>query len=221
MKHSLLLLMICASYAASAQIEYPISFKSENDNRLIKEDDSGKYYVASGEDTTNVVFLDDASYSYKLFNKDNNLLAEGGFSDNDDELLREHKWTEYYENGNIKSTGYYYKNHPVGQWEKYYPSGKLKSQVTFAVLVNSDNSPIYGKSGPYNEYYESGKLKTTGLYGLNFMKPTTTYDSIRVVDPITSNSIIKVIKKQNPAAVKFGTWEYYTPDGTLEKKEEN
>jgi antitoxin component YwqK of YwqJK toxin-antitoxin module len=220
MKYILLLLCLCATFTVSAQVDLPVFFKSENDNRLIKEDDSGKYYVASG-DTSKIVFLDDGAFSYRLYDNEYKLLVEGGFSDNDDELMREHKWTEYYDNGSIKCTGRYYKNHPVGQWEKYYPSGKLKGLVTFAVLVNNDNNPVYGKSGPYSEYYESGQLKVSGLYGLNFMKPVSTYDTILVVDPSTNTKITKVTNHKSPSSVKFGTWEYYTSDGTLEKKEEN
>lgn len=221
MKYLIVLPLLLAFHSVSAQVEVPISFKSENDNRLIKEDDSGKYYVASGSDTTNIVFLGDANMNYKLFNKDYNLLAEGSFSDNDEEISREGKWTDYYENGNVKNIGYYYKNHPIGTWEKYYPSGKLKSQTTYALLVNSDNSPIYGKSGPYNEYYENGRLKITGLYGLNFAKSTTTYDTIYVEDPTTGNKIMKVVSQKKPSSLKFGTWQYYNNEGVLEKKEEN
>jgi len=220
MRLPLLSLLLCIVCSAHAQVETPFSYKSENDNRLIKEDDSGKYYVASG-DTSNIVYLGDDPLVYRLYNKDYNLLAEGFFSGSDDDMQREQKWTEYYDNGNIKSTGWYCRNSPVGLWEKFYTNGKIKSRITYGIILAPDASTVFEKCGPYSEYYDNGQVKASGLYAIDPEKKTIVYDTIRIIDPITGVTKKTLGKRDAPSSVKLGTWRYYDHEGVLEKKEEN
>ena len=61
-----------------AQSLIPFEFTSEDENRLLKENDSFKYYVASG-DTMNTVGINEEGQYYKLLNKDLKLIAAGTF----------------------------------------------------------------------------------------------------------------------------------------------
>ncbi len=220
MRLTILSLLLCIACTVHAQVDIPFSYRSENDNRLIKEDDSGKYYVASG-DTSNIVYLGDDPLVYKLYNKNYNLLAEGFFSGSDEDMQREQKWTEYYDNGSTKATGWYCRNSPVGLWEKFYPNGKVKSRITYGIIIAPDASTLFEKCGPYSEYFDNGQVKASGLYAIDPEKKTIVYDTVKVIDPETGKAIKRVNKRDAPACVKLGTWRYYNRDGALEKKEEN
>jgi len=206
---------LCISGISLAQVELPFAFKSEDDNRVIKEEDSGKYYVASG-DTSRMVFIGDEGNLYKLYDKNHKLLAEGNFSEDGDKYLREGKWSEYYDNGTMKSMGYYHKNNAVGLWQHFYNNGKLKTQYTFAVIENGDN--YYCMAGSYQEYYDNGQLKTNGFYKatIDDKSKDTTY----VIDPETDKKVRNISSGKRPRPEKYGTWEYYTDKGELSKKEE-
>lgn len=201
----------CICYA---QIEIPLSFTSEDDNKVIKETDSGKYYKASGGDERTIFLSEDMLY--RLYDKDNKLLTEGTVSNDGDKFLREGKWTEFYTNGTIKNTGHYYKGSPVGTWIKFYPGGKLKQMCSYALIENS--STYYCMSGTYEEYFDNGHIKTSGLYKAVF--DDRSKDTIAVQDPETGKTTRRVISSTKPHSEKFGTWEYFNETGELIKKDE-
>jgi antitoxin component YwqK of YwqJK toxin-antitoxin module len=206
-------LSICTGLC-HAQVEIPLSFTSEEDNKIVKETDSGKYYKASGGDERTVFLSEDMLY--KLYDKDNKVLTEGAVSNDGDKFLREGKWTEFYTNGTIKSTGHYYKDNPVGTWIKYYPGNKLKQICSYALIENG--STHYCMSGTYEEYFDNGHLKTSGLYKAVF--DDRAKDTIYVQDPETGKQIKKIVTNSRPRPEKFGTWEYYNESGDLIKKDE-
>jgi len=77
MKQLLMLLFFCLScLPAFAQIEADFAFTGEEDNRLLKEVDSGKFFVAGGSDTTRMVFLNDEAFYYRLLTKGKRLLQK-------------------------------------------------------------------------------------------------------------------------------------------------
>jgi antitoxin component YwqK of YwqJK toxin-antitoxin module len=216
MKQLLLLVAFtgCAMQAF-AQVEAPFSFTSEDDNRLLKEVDSGKYYAS--DDSSNMVFLGDDPAVYKLMDNIKNVLAEGFFSTDGDKYLREGKWTEYYKNGKVKSTGYYQKNNPVGTWQNFYTSGRPHSICNYVMIENG--ATYYCMAGTYQEFYENGFIKVNGLYKATI--DDRNKDTAYVIDPITDKKVIKTTKGSKPRAEKAGAWEYYNDKGELEKKEDN
>jgi len=205
--------MVC--FAAFAQIEEPLRFTGEDENQLIKEADGGKYFTGA-EDSSYTVFLGDDPLKYKLFNKDHKVIADGLLVAEGNVFLHEGKWTEYYDNGKVKSTGMYYKDHPIGNWQRFYEDGKLKLNCTFTLI---ENGAYYScMTGDYKEYYENGKSKTTGFYKAVFDESLK--DTVMVVNPDTGGEEMKTVKSTKPHAIKFGTWQYYNEQGELLKKED-
>ncbi|HXS38085.1 MAG TPA: hypothetical protein VN721_15385 [Flavipsychrobacter sp.] len=215
MKKLILLVILTGLFKSSfAQVEMPFSFKSDDDNRLIKEEDSGSYYVATG-DTTNIVFIGEDESIYRLFNIDNKLLCEGNFSTEGDRYLHEGKWTEYYTNGKIKTTGYYHKDNPVGLWQSFYSNGQLKRTCTYTLIENKGT--YYCMTGLYQDYFENGQVRISGLY--KAIIDENSRDTVYSEDPVTGKSIPKIDIGHRPWPQKFGMWEYYDEKGALVKKE--
>jgi len=63
------------------------------------------------------------------------------------------KYMSYYQNGNIKSEGFYQNNDPIGYWNYYYEGGKLKMR---GQLKGNSNF------GMWKYYYENGQLSMEG-----------------------------------------------------------
>lgn len=216
MKKLLLFLAILVFKSSFAQVETPLNFTSEDDNKVVKETDSGKYYTAS-KDADLTVYIGEDPMTYRLFDKDNVLLVEGTLVADGDKYLHQGKWTEYYGKGKVKASGYYVRDRPMGNWRKYYPSGKLMSSYTYAPIENS-GTPYYCMAGSYQEYYENGQLKVNGFY--KAVIDENSKDTVVVQDPMTGNDTKKIVKGTRPRPEKYGTWEYYGENGELTKKED-
>src|ERR1700733_9715242 len=166
LKPLLIILFLAISTRACAQENLiPFNFTSEDENSLIKENDSIKYYVATG-DTNNTVAINEEASWYKLYNKDHKLIAEGAFIMEGDKFLQDGKWVEKYDNGKIELTGYYHKNKPIGTWTAYYNSGKVKAGSNYGIVIYK-GEPLYSLTGSYQEYYPGGTLKVSGFYSAN------------------------------------------------------
>lgn len=216
MKYLLPLLFITGLHTCLyAQKEITFPFTSEDDNRLISETDSGKYYVADG-DTTNIVFINDDGTSCRVMNGEHHIICMGDLSGSQDQYLQEGKWVEYYPDGKIKSTGYYYQGKPMGLWQHYYSNGRLKSEYSYAVVSENENNSSC-LNGVYKEYYKSGALKTLGFYKANM--DGTTNDTIIVKDPMTGDNKMVVQKTKVAHAEKIGSWVSYPENGTAAPKE--
>jgi len=211
----LILLFAIASRAHAQDNPIPFLFTSEDDNRLIKENDSLKYYTASGDSANPVVINEEAAW-YKLLNKEHRLIAEGAYIADGDKYLQEGRWVEKFDNGKVKLAGYYHKNIPIGTWEEYYSTGKIKTVSNYGAFINRKGI-VSCRSGSYQEYYQSGKLKVNGFYAANFV---TYSDTMTIEDPITGNSVIKVQQDNRLHAEKTGHWEYYDENGEPEKNED-
>lgn len=216
MKKLLLCLAICAVKNSYAQVEMPLNFTSEDDNKIVKETDSGKYYAAS-KDAEMTVYIGEDPMVYRLYDKDNVLLVEGTLIADGDKYLHQGKWTEYYGKGKVKACGYYLRDRPMGNWRKYYPDGKLMSSYGYAPIENN-GTPYYCMAGSYQEYYENGQLKVNGFY--KAVIDENSKDTVIVQDPMTGNDVKKIIKGTRPRPEKYGTWEYYDEKGAVTKKED-
>ena len=209
---------LCSVSKSIAQNAFPtisFEFTSEEDNRVIKENDSLKYYAATG-DSSNIVCIDeDASY-YKLLTKDHKLVAEGGFVLDGEKYLQIGKWTEHFSSGKVKLTGYYEKGRPIGTWQEYYNTGKLKTICNYAAISDKgvNRSCI---SGSYQEYYPSGKIKLNGFYSAVAQIIT---DTVTVEDPVEDKKIYKLQTHSIYTPEKIGRLEYYDENGELDKKED-
>lgn len=207
--------IIMVSFSSKAQSLIPFAFTSEDDNRFIKENDSFKCYVATGDTAFMVCISDEPSY-YKLLNREGRIVSEGAYTIEGDKYLQEGKWTARYESGKPKLTGYYHKGNPVGTWEEYYGSGKLKKVFNYGLFT--ENGEVFScLSGSYQEYYQSGKMKINGFYAGNV---TAAYDTVTVTDPETGKDVYKTIPRKKLISQKAGQWEYYTEEGELDKKQE-
>lgn len=217
MKYLLPLLFIAGLHTSLyAQKEIAFPFTSEDDNHLISETDSGKYYVADG-DTTHIVFINDDGTSCRVMNGEHRILCTGDLSGSQDQYIQEGKWTEYYPDGKIKSTGYYYQGKPMGLWQHYYDNGKPKSEYSYAVVSENENNSSC-LNGVYKEYYRSGALKTLGFYKADM--DGTTNDTIMVKDPVTLNNKMVIQKTKAAHAEKIGKWETYPENGIAASKED-
>jgi antitoxin component YwqK of YwqJK toxin-antitoxin module len=204
---------IFAQPAFSANI--PLAFTSEEDNRLIKENDSLKYYVATG-DTSNTVCLDEEASYYKLLNKDHKLIAEGAFVAEGDKYMQVGKWTEHFANGKVKTTGYYDRSRPIGTWQEFYNTGKLKTVCNYAVISDKGVNS-FCISGTYQEYYPSGKIKVSGFYSA---VSKIVVDTTFVEDPTTEQKLYTTLAHNVYTPEKVGRWEYFSEEGDLEKKDD-
>ncbi len=220
MMRCIVVFLIVFSFVVSkinAQVLIPIKFVSEEDNRLLKENDTLRYYVASG-DSINVVAINEELLNYKLVNKRNKLkvVAEGGIIPDGDSYLQHGHWRQFYSNGSAEITGSYLRGKPVGSWETYYQDGRVKTAAHYALITDKDGTNTC-MSGEYREYYANGKLKTLGYYTADRNRYQ---DTLQVEDPLTGSKLVKTLYKSSYTPRKTGFWEYYTEEGELEKKED-
>jgi antitoxin component YwqK of YwqJK toxin-antitoxin module len=212
-----LLFQVAMQCKLNAQALIPIKFTSEDDNLLLKENDSLRYYTATG-DSVNIVAINEEALYYKLVNKRNKAktVAEGGIVADGDSYLQHGHWVQYYTNGVAEIKGNYMRGKPVGEWETYYKDGKVKTTVHYALITDKDgtNTCI---SGVYKEYFANGRLKTLGYYTADRNRYQ---DTLQVEDPISGSKQVKTLYKSVYTPRKIGEWEYYTTEGELEKKEE-
>jgi len=218
MKRSLSLIIFLAFISGQvlAQALIPFEFTSEEDNKLLKENDSVKFYEASG-DSSNMVSLNEESLYYKLLSKDYKVLAEGAYITEGEKFIQDGKWVARYENGKPKITGAYRKNLPIGTWHEYFSNGKLQLVTNYAIITGEHGETFYCMSGTYQEYYENGKIKTSGYYAAGIIKVA---DTIYVTDPVSEKTVVKYNSHGEYYPEKTGHWEYYTESGELDKKED-
>ena len=215
MRILLLLFLLPNAVRGIAQETIPFDFTSEDENRLVRENDSCKFYVAT-TDTNNTVVLNEESSYYKLLNKDRKLIAEGAFIVDGDKFLQDGKWTARYANGTMKNTGYYRRSVPMGTWQSYYNSGKIKTICNYGIFVYKGD-PGSCLSGTWQEFYPDGKLKVNGFYcGILY----TYKDTVEVEDPVSGSKVVKVVTRSEMRSEKTGHWEYFTETGDLDKRDD-
>ncbi|MBE2290193.1 MAG: hypothetical protein IAE95_11605 [Chitinophagaceae bacterium] len=211
------LLVFCAGSDVMGQALIPFKYTSEEENRLIKENDTLRYYIATG-DTVNVVALNEEAMYYKLVNRKDKkkVVAEGGLIADGEGYLQHGRWVQYYNSGKTAISGSYIKGKPAGIWEEYYPDGRLKVSGYYAIISDKDGITTC-RSGEYLEYYSNGQLKVSGYYAAD---RTVSKDSTTVEDPVSGKMVTKTISKSYYSPKKAGSWDHYSEAGEVEKHEE-
>ena len=208
--------VVLTAARAQGQTLIPFEFTSEEDNRFVKENDSCRCYVSSG-DSSMTVCLNEENLFYKLVNHAQKTVAEGSYILEGEKYLQTGKWIEKYDNGRPKIVGCYRRNKPIGTWQEFYANGKVKTIYNYTIMVNEKGSTSFCLSGTWQEFYPDGKVKVNGYYLASETKVT---DTLIVEDPITEQKVMKLTARTECKPVKTGTWEYYNENGELDKKDE-
>lgn len=218
--YGLMLLAVCslASASASAQELIPFKYKSEEDNKLISENDSVRVYVAAGDTGMAVTINDETLFAKMVYRRNKKkVIAEGTITAEGEGYVQHGSWVMYHSNtGKPKISGSFIKGKPAGAWQEYYPDGKLRKTYHYAILADKDGTYTC-MSGAYNEYYETGGIKVTGYY---MAERSRTTDTQTVEDPVSGEKKVNTISKSVYKPRKTGPWEYYNDAGEAEKKEE-
>lgn len=214
MKNLLLLIAaITMHYFSYAQLETPLYANADEASDPIKSDEEGKYYAVKDGYT---VYLDDDGTTYKLMDKNEQVLEEGSYKMAGDGYNREGKWTTFHGSGKPKMTGYYKNGNAIGLWQQFSVSGQLQKQYNMALIENESTHSCM--AGCYQEFFETGKLKLNGFYKAVIDKNIK--DTVQVEDPITGERTIVLVSGNIPRPDKTGTWEYYNEAGEVIKTEE-
>lgn len=152
-------------------------------------------------------------------------------------------YVSYYQNGNIKSKGYYEKGKADGPWEYYYENGnpKMKGNLKdnsyhglWTFYFENGNLNMEGemkngqKDGDWKHYYENGNVKSQGFYKKDRKEGLWKYfyeEGIFKAQTVFYNDKGKYTEVYPNGAVKCqgdivegksnGIWKYYYEDGKL------
>ncbi|WP_273275016.1 trypsin-like peptidase domain-containing protein [Maribacter polysiphoniae] len=131
----------------------------------------------------------------------------------------------FYENGNIKSVGYYlperYKvyvdsdlGRKRGKWNTYYENGELKYKQIYNIINGY-------KSGEWVTYFPEGKIHSIVNYKNGFLR-TFDFETIRKEFGIRHGKSVDFYKNGNiryekyyKSGIKSGVWTNYRPDGKV------
>ncbi len=211
----LLCVFIVFRLCASAQVLISFEFTSEDENKPVKENDSCKCYIATGDTSHTVCIYEEGSY-YKLFNRTHKLIAEGAFIAEGDKFYQDGKWIARFESGRVKRTGYYKHGLAVGTWEEFYSNGKIRTIRNYAIF--DDGGELSScLSGTCQEYYQNGNMKSNGFYVAVL---TTINDTMVVDDPVTGQSVRRLVQHRKIRPEKMAQWENFNENGEAEKKED-
>ncbi len=201
----------------SAQTLIPFRYTSEDENKLLKENDSVRFYAATGDTSAAVTINEETLYYKQVYKRSRKkIMAEGGIVAEGEGYKQQGNWIQYHPNGKKQIEGSYHHGKPVGQWSEFYADGTLKLLYHYAIISDKDgmNTCI---SGEYKEYFPDGKLKISGFYSADRTRKT---DSVIVEDPVSGKQLSKTVSKSVYTPRKAAYWEYYTEEGELEKREE-
>jgi len=97
-------------------------------------------------------------------------------------IIKDGKWINWFENGNVRSEEYYNKGRMTGNWKVWYDNGKQESDINF-ITGKSAHFHKNGKKqseggiaegmvniGKWKGYYENGNLNYEGSYSSNGQK---------------------------------------------------
>lgn len=129
-------------------------------NRIFSDKDNREVEDAALVDSYDDVYFSndgrfDPSQMVTEYSKDGKKIFEG-FLASWEPMVPNGKFTEYYENGNIKSSGTYDRSSAEGAWIENYESGKLKAKGNYMYSCRYNN---------WEEYYEDGTIKLKCDYG--------------------------------------------------------
>jgi len=214
MKHLYTTLICCLlATLACAQKTEPLyeAYFSHPDEMI--QDENGGYHFKVG---SQIVAMSDDGY-YKLMNAEGVVLEEGDTDEGDSDFQRHGKWIEYYPSGKTKASGSYYHNQPYGHWQLFDEQGNLSSEYDIMVIAADDGTTGYCKAGTELVYHSNGKIKEEHFFKA---EPYNGEDRILVEDPETGKKAWKKIAVKAYRPRPFGTWNYYSPEGKVEKRED-
>ncbi|GEM_PF-1600008 len=201
-------------HSGKAQNEMP--FRGADTDLLtdtLKTDKNGTYYLWREQDSLWMVFLSfEPPYSYRLLDMKEHVLVAGELSEQLEGghlLVKNGRWSEYYKDGSIMSTGYYEANQPLGYWEYYHPNGVKKRTYQFS-KVEWEGRDYLLMLGAYEEFYNNGQVKIIGKY-------TYRIDTVAQEGVVDANGAPEFA--YIPVAKKVGTWYYYRANGEIFKEE--
>jgi antitoxin component YwqK of YwqJK toxin-antitoxin module len=141
------------------------------------------------------------------------------------------EWVKFHQNGKIKSIINYYLNALKGTYTEYFEDGKIKTRGKYDYY----EAPIYSyfyscKIGQWEYYYSNGKIKSIENYwdGPPFEQEIINIEDYIIEPGIASNEYFEKVRllpngtfddskyKRN---VKHGVWNYWNEEGELEKRE--
>lgn len=214
-KYAICAICIFMNFGVWAQVDIPFEFISEEENELVTENDSLKFYATKKGDSSRLICINDESSYYKLIVK-RKVLAEGHFAMDGEKNVAEGKWMKNYDNGKLRMSGYMYKSNPIGTWQEFYTDGRLKGVFNYASIADEFGAPRSYLSGTWQQYYPDGKMKINGMYCARRMRVK---DTVRVEDPVSGNDVIKIISHSGYKSEKMGKWEFFKETGELDHVE--
>jgi antitoxin component YwqK of YwqJK toxin-antitoxin module len=158
------------------------------------------------------------------------------------------KWIKYYDNEQVRYTGFFIDDKPQGTFKHYHPNGELKAIQDFEengdirteLFWDNGNIAAKGKfnserkkNGLWHYYYESGELHKTLYYlnGIKDGKEITYYKNGEMVLEFHYQNDIKegaytfyfdngIIREKGfyHDNMKNGEFTVYYPDGSLDEK---
>lgn len=97
-------------------------------------------------------------------------------------ITKDGKWTNWFENGTVRSEEYYNKGIMTGNWKVWYDNGQIESDINFATGTASHyhkngNKQSEGgiangmvNTGKWTGYFENGKKNYEGTYTMDGKK---------------------------------------------------
>ncbi|MFQ3575776.1 MAG: toxin-antitoxin system YwqK family antitoxin [Cytophagales bacterium] len=149
----------------------------------------------------NWVFSQSPGKRTLFFDKEQNHIKEKSeFYIKNEKRVLHGSFESYYENGNLKSKGFYHHNKPTGKWKYFFENGKLQMEGSY-----SDGVPV----NEWNYYYESGNIAQIGK--LSFGKKNGSW--INYFEN-GKNKSIGYYKNDIPE----GVWHFYHEDGSIKAR---
>ncbi len=132
----------------------------------------------------------------------------------------------YHSNGQLSDSGYYEVG-KRGAWKSYHQNGKIKSIREYdyslksfedfdtnGTLISSGKYKYKLKMGEWNNYHSNGKPHILGTYSAKPIKS----DTMLFFDLVTLEQVTEIVVPEPTQTSKHGLWQYFTPDGKLEKE---
>lgn len=190
-------------FLSRAQAEQPFRTGCDTELHLLMKDSLGSYWACDRR------AYYEGKDGFRLFDTSGQLLEEGA------RLLhicsqlsyREGKWSFYYPNGKLESTGVIDRRRLSGIWRYYYDNGRLKESVTYDTIYCGL------KNGLYESFTRDGKLIESGYYCL--CPDTNAMDTTFLFDPVTEIETATIQKATTPKSIQCGEWKGYDAQGVL------
>lgn len=133
----------------------------------------------------------------------------------EEESISSIEQNEYYDNGEIKKSGFFIENKPVGVHKEYSTEGEVtvtliyndNSELTQKGIINSEGKRV----GGWEEYHKSGSVKAKGNYVNNKKHGTWQY--------YFENGKVEQTGDYDKGRYS-GQWKWYYSDGELWREEE-